>query len=144
MSSEERAAALDMESDDRLGRRVELIISRVLRTGVMASLVLIVVGTLLTFLHHPGYASSPSDLARLTQPGAAVPHTLRGVATGVLALRGQSIVAAGLLLLMLTPVIRVAVSIVAFMVQRDRVYVAITSVVLLLLLLSFALGRSAV
>ena len=123
--------------------RVELIISRVLRIGVMASLFLIVLGTLLTFLHHPAYVSSPNDLARLTRPGAAVPHTLRGVANGVLALQGQSIVATGLLVLILTPVMRVAVSIAAFTVQRDRIYMAITSVVLLLLLLSFVLGRAA-
>jgi uncharacterized membrane protein len=141
MSSEEKAAVLKPDGD--LVRQVELIISRVLRIGVTASLLLIVVGTLLTFLHHPAYVSSPSDLSRLTRPGAAVPHTLRGVAAGMLALRGQSIVATGLLVLILTPVMRVAVSIVAFTVQRDRIYVAITSVVLLLLLFSFVLGRAA-
>jgi uncharacterized membrane protein len=37
-------------------------------------------------------------------------------------------------------VLRVAVSILAFAVERDRRYVAITSIVLLLLILSFVLG----
>ena len=50
--------------------------------------------------------------------------------------------AAGLLLLILTPVVRVAVSILAFRAQRDRTYVLITSAVLVLLLLSFVLGRA--
>jgi len=49
-------------------------------------------------------------------------------------------VAFGLLVLIATPVTRVAVSIVAFIRMRDRRYVVITTVVLALLLLSFFLG----
>lgn len=128
------------EQDARV-RRAELIISAVLRVGVGSSLLVVVAGSLLTFLHHPEYISSASDLSRLTQPGAAVPHTLREVVRGIVNLQGQSVVAAGLLLLILTPVLRVGVSILAFRVQRDRTYVLITSAVLVLLLLSFVLGR---
>ena len=123
-------------------RRAELIISAVLRIGVVSSMVVILAGTLLSFLHHREYLTSPAELQRLTQPGAAVPQTLHDVGKGVAQLRGRSVVAAGLLLLILTPVIRVAASIVAFVIQRDRTYVLITSLVLLLLLLSFSLGRA--
>jgi uncharacterized membrane protein len=123
-------------------RRAELIISAVLRIGVVSSMVVILAGTLLSFLHHREYVTSPAELQRLTQPGAAVPQTLHDVGKGVAQLRGRSVVAAGLLLLILTPVIRVAASIVAFVIQRDRIYVLITSLVLLLLLLSFSLGRA--
>jgi len=122
-------------------RRAELIISGVLRTGVISSLLVILAGTALTFLHHPEYVSSPTELGRLTEAGGAVPQTLGQVAAGILRLQGQAIVSAGLLLLILTPVMRVAVSILAFVAQRDRTYVMITTVVLLLLLLSFFLGQ---
>jgi uncharacterized membrane protein len=44
----------------------------------------------------------------------------------------------GLLLLVATPVARVALSLVAFVLQRDRFYAAITAFVLLLLLASLA------
>jgi uncharacterized membrane protein len=121
-------------------RRVELLISNLLRIGVTASLVLIVAGTLLTFARHPNYASTPAELQRLTQPGAAFPHTLGDVLNGALYLRGQAIVAIGLLVLLITPVLRVAVSIAAFEYQGDRVFVVLTTTVLLLLLLSFVLG----
>ena len=47
----------------------------------------------------------------------------------------------GLLVLMATPVVRVAVSAVAFIQHRDRTYALITSAVLCLLLLSLVLGR---
>ena len=131
------------QSEDSRVRRAELIISGVLRSGVIASILLIVAGSLLTFVHHREYVSSPAELERLTRPGSAVPQTLPAVLSGAAQLRGQSIVAAGLLLLILTPVMRVATSILAFIAQRDRRYVLITSTVLLLLLLSFWLGRSA-
>jgi uncharacterized membrane protein len=132
--------------DSRQGLRVrqaELIISGVLRAGVLTSLVTIVAGTLLTFFHHPDYLSSPAELERLSRPGAAVPQTLHQVVTGIAALHGRSIVGGGLLLLIATPVMRVAVSILAFVAQRDWIYVLITSAVLLLILLSFAIGHAA-
>jgi uncharacterized membrane protein len=43
--------------------------------------------------------------------------------------------------LIATPVLRVAISVLAFVYQRDRTFVVITTVVLALLLTSFVLGR---
>lgn len=123
-------------------RQVELLISRLLRTGVLASLALIVAGTALTFLHHPAYLSDRAALDGLTGPQASFPHTIPTVMAGVADLRGQAIVALGLLVLIATPVLRVAVSIATFAYQRDRTFVAVTTAVLFLLLLSFALGRA--
>ena len=127
------------DADERV-RRVELLISNLLRAGVLGSLALIVFGTALTFFHHPEYFTSRADLSRLVQPGAAFPHSVSDVIDGFLQLRGQAIVMAGLLLLIVTPVVRVAVSILAFIYQRDRVFTFITAMVLSLLVLSFFLG----
>ncbi len=124
-------------------RRVELFISTLLRVGVAASLTVVAVGTILSFMHHPEYVSAPSALAHLTQPGAAFPRTLSQVWAGLREGRGQAVVVVGVLLLIATPVLRVAASIVGFIYQRDRTYVVITSVVLALLLLSFWLGHAA-
>ena len=131
--------AATVDQDARV-RRAELLISTVLRTGVLASLAVILLGTVLTFVHHRSYLSSAQDLARLTEPGAAIPHNLREVALGLESLSGQAIITLGLLLLILTPVVRVGVSILAFVAQRDWIYVAITATVLLLLLFSIVLG----
>jgi uncharacterized membrane protein len=122
-------------------RRVELIISNLLRGGVIVSLVLIVLGTLVSFARHPEYLSNRAALQRLTEPGAAFPHTLSDVFAGLGALQGEAIVTIGLLLLIATPVIRVGVSIFAFIYQHDRTYTLITVVVFCLLLLSFVLGK---
>lgn len=128
------------DAEERV-RRVEILISNLLRAGVLFSLVLVFIGTILTFFHHPSYMTSSLDLERLTKPGAAFPHTVGEVIRGTLDLQGQAIVAMGLLLLIATPVLRVAVSIFAFVYQEDRTYTFITTLVLVLLLLSFILGK---
>ncbi len=129
------------EITDARVERVELIISTLLRLGVGVSLLIILFGTVLSFVHHPGYFHSPDDLHHLTTPGAAFPHTMRQVGQGLLNGQGQAFVALGLIVLIATPIMRVAVSIFAFVYQRDRIFVLITALVLALLLLSFVLGR---
>lgn len=120
---------------------VEILISWLLRVGVVTSLSMIVIGLLLMFIHHPSYLISMMDLQRLTSPGAAFPHTLREVVDGLLVGRGQAVVAVGLLVLIVTPIMRVTVSIIGFALQRDRAFVLITSVVLTILIVSFVLGK---
>jgi uncharacterized membrane protein len=121
-------------------RWVDDAISSLLRIGVLLAIVTVLTGLLLTFFHHPHYVSSRTDLGRLTDPDAQYPHGLGDVFRGVRELHGQAVVMLGLLLLIATPVARVAFSIAAFAVARDGLYVWITTLVLLLLLLSFVLG----
>jgi uncharacterized membrane protein len=52
------------------------------------------------------------------------------------------VAAAGLLLLILTPILRVAVSVLMFLLERDRPFVLITAAVLAALVLSFLLGKT--
>jgi uncharacterized membrane protein len=53
-------------------------------------------------------------------------------------LRGRGLIQLGVLLLIATPVARVAVSLVAFLRQRDRTYALVTAFVLLVLLASLS------
>ncbi len=119
----------------------ELLISDLLRYGVLASLSLVTLGTLVTFLRHPDYLVSSEALQRLTAPHP-VPHGLSDVVAGAMAARGQSFVMSGLLVMMAVPVMRVALSLLIFRQQRDTRYVVITATVLGLLLLSFLLGAA--
>ncbi|HEX9145726.1 MAG TPA: DUF1634 domain-containing protein, partial [Candidatus Binatia bacterium] len=64
MTRRTESPAISVDAEDRV-RRVEVVISSLLRAGVLASLALIVVGTLISFAHHPEYFSSPVDLGRL-------------------------------------------------------------------------------
>src|SRR5439155_13840744 len=95
------------EPDPKLFR-IESLISTLLRVGVILSLSIVVAGILLTFFRHPEYRDSADELNRLTQPGAAFPHTLRAVAEGMAEGHGQAFVMLGLILLIATPIVRVA------------------------------------
>ena len=121
--------------------KVELLISSILRVGVVVSLLIIVCGTVLSLKHHPAYFDNPSMLKQITTPGRVVPHTLREVFSGAMKLKGEPLIAAGLLLLIATPVLRVAVSIFIFIFERDWPFVLTTAFVLGMLILSFFLGK---
>jgi uncharacterized membrane protein len=120
---------------------MDVLISGLLRAGVLTSMALIFGGLALMFLHHPSYLHSAEALRRLTSPGAAFPKSLAEVADGLRDRHGQSVVALGLLVLILTPILRVALSIVLFALERDRAFVVITIAVLTILLGSLFLGK---
>jgi uncharacterized membrane protein len=122
-------------------RQVELFISHLLKVGVLTSLAVVILGSVISFVRHPEYLTQPPALRRLTHPGAAFPHTVGEMWAGLKDGRGQAIVVLGLLLLIATPVLRVAASIFGFLYEGDRVYVAITTLVLALLVLSFVIGK---
>ena len=127
--------AADLEIEKRV-RKVELLISNLLRLGVILSLTLIVLGTAVAFMQHPEYLSE-----RSRAPRSAVLKSLSDVGVGLSAFKGDAIVTLGILLLIATPVLRVGVSVFAFIYQSDRLYTLITATVFCLLLLSFVLGK---
>jgi len=122
-------------------RNLETLIGALLRTGVTISVTLIVAGTVVSFVHHPDYATSPAALARLTRPGLA-PRNVGEVLAGLTSARGQAWVMLGVLVLMATPILRVAISLLAFARAKDRPFTLLTAAVLALLLLSVAPGRA--
>ena len=130
----------DLEVEERV-RNVELLISNLLRTGVIFSLGLIILGTVMSFAQHPEYLSERFFAGNASAPRTAILHSLSDVAAGLKALNGEAVVTLGILLLIATPVVRVGVSIFAFIYQHDRLYTLITGAVFCLLLLSFVLGK---
>jgi len=120
----------------------DAIVATLLRVGVLLSIGIIAVGMVITFIHHPDYFSSRPALGTLTAPDAHFPRTIGEVIAGVRRGSGQAVVTAGLLVLIAIPVARVALSIVLFIIERDRLYTAITATVLVVLLISFVVGRA--
>jgi uncharacterized membrane protein len=114
----------------------------VLRAGVLLSLAAIVAGVVLTFAQNPSYLHSAGSYRHLTSRRAPIPHSINTVIDGVSRFRGEAVVAFGLLILLATPVLRVAISIVLFLTRRDATYAAITSAVLAVLIASFLLGKA--
>jgi len=112
--------------------RMEVILGNLLRTGVVFAAAVVFLGAciyLSRHAHEPAnyrvFAGEPSDY-----------RTIRGVIQSVLRGRGRGLIQLGLLLLIATPIARVAFSVVGFALERDRMYVVFTLVVLAILLYS--------
>lgn len=118
-------------------------ISSTLRAGVIISAVLLIAGLIITFARQPEYISSKTAVATLRKPSlGTVPNHIDDVVSLTVNGRGRGIIMLGLLVLIATPVIRVALSIVVFWLERDHIFVWITSAVLAFLLLALWLGRA--
>lgn len=117
---------------------VEQLIGRLLQFGVLLAAVVVLFGGVLLLMQYGGAPVSH----RTFVVGPAELRSIGGIIHGAIALDSKAIVQLGLVLLIATPVARVAFTLVAFILQRDRAYIAITSLVLALLLYGLVLGRA--
>lgn len=121
--------ALPVEEEERAKeqRNLDQAIHKMLVVGLALSVALILVGLLLDLTLH---REIPTSIPRLAE-----------IFTRVIALRPSGFLSLGLLVLIITPVVRVLGSFLAFIYERDWRYVVITLMVLIIVTLSIVLGR---
>jgi uncharacterized membrane protein len=107
---------------------LERTVQRVLQAGVVVSFALMVAGVVLAVVHGEGLAVHAVPLGHLGA-GLAAPES-------------AAYVSLGLMVLVATPFVRVAGSLVAFLLLRDRRYTLVTAAVLFVMCLSVLLGRA--
>lgn len=117
---------------DWTDQNLEVIIANLLRAGMTLAATVVIVGGLVFLVRHglsPAsyhvFAGEPVEL-----------RNLKGIFGAAFRGSGQGIIQLGLLLLIATPVARVAFSAFAFAHERDWLYVSIAGFVLVLLLFS--------
>jgi uncharacterized membrane protein len=114
-------------------RKMELIMGRLLQFGVLlASAVMLVGGILYVKVHH----GSVPDYRLFKHEPEALRH-VGGVISGIKAGEPAAIIQLAVLLLIATPVSRVAFAMVAFCIERDKLYIGVSAVVLAVLLYGF-------
>jgi len=116
--------------------KVENIIGNLLRLGVLLSALVVLAGGILYLLQHgmdkPDYGLFKGEPAQLRSIGGIAGWAMEG--------RSRGIIQLGLILLIATPIARVAFSLAAFVLQRNRIYIAVTAAVLAVLLYSLITG----
>jgi len=105
---------------------IETYLGNLLRTGVLVSAAVVLIGLSL-YLHR--YGSAAPDY-RVFKGEPADLRSVYGIVQDALQGRLRGVIQFGLLLLLATPVARVAFSVLAFACQRDKVYVIVTLIVL--------------
>jgi uncharacterized membrane protein len=118
-------------------KQVEILIGKVLRGGVLLACSVTFIGLCLYLGHHaaasPSYHVFHSVNAPLRSVYALIPRAFHGHALAIIQL--------GVLLLIATPVARVAFLVGAFALEGDRMYVAVSGLVLIILLGSILFAR---
>jgi uncharacterized membrane protein len=120
----------------------ELLVSRVLQIGVSVSSLLVLIGIIL-FLNQYHTTVNPAlgnSFKTLTAPSFSFPHSPSSLVSALRSHSGLGFIVLGSLLLILTPVLRVATTILIFAHKRDRAMTAITVFVLSVLIGSFIIG----
>jgi uncharacterized membrane protein len=113
-------------------RKVEDLVGNLLRAGVSLAALTVFIGAVVYLARHGG---EPADY-RLFRGEPSQLRTIRGVLGEVVDFQGRGIIQLGLLLLIATPVARVALTIVGFVAEHDRMYVLFATIVLIILLYS--------
>jgi uncharacterized membrane protein len=125
-----------------MARDVELYIGKILRYGVLLSCGITLFGGVVYLFQHNGKMTNYSPIPNgLPFPG--VDHYLRHFSTimsHLLNFDGAAIIQLGVCVLIATPVIRVAFSAIAFLIEKDYMYVAITLFVLFIILSNMLFG----
>jgi uncharacterized membrane protein len=117
---------------EKTDQRIDEIMGKLLRTGVILSAMFVLAGAALYLVRHP----APATNYRVFQGEPAELRTVTGIFHEALAFRGRGLIQLGLLLLIATPIARVAFSLLAFLYERDWTYVLVTLIVLGLLFYS--------
>ena len=113
-------------------RRLESMIGSLLRAGVLLAAAVVTLGGIFYLAQH--YADPVSY--RTFIPEADNLRTFPGIVHSALRFESLGWIQLGLLLLIATPVARVALALVGFALERDRLYVAVSLIVLAILVAS--------
>lgn len=113
-------------------QRVEDIVAILLRTGVLLAAAVVFCGAVIYLARH---GHEPADY-RMFRGEPTDLRSISGIIGNAVGLRGRGIIQLGLLLLIATPVARVAFAVFGFAAERDRMYVIFTLIVLAVLLYS--------
>ena len=116
----------------------DLVIGRLLQLGVLLAALVVLIGAIAMLVqvgHQPaefGVFHGAPDMLR----------SLTGIVRGAAHFDSRAIVQLGLVLLILTPTARVALTLGAFLIQRDRLYVIAAGIVLVLLVYGLFWGKA--
>ena len=117
--------------------QVEQIIGNILKIAIIIAAIIVLAGGILYMIQNGG--NQPEYHVFKGEPKSL--RTISGILKELLNLDGLGIIQVGLLILIGTPVARVIFSVLAFILQRDSIYVVVTLIVLTVLIYSILGGH---
>lgn len=112
---------------------LEKIIGNLLRYGVLASSLIVCAGGIIYLIRHgsqaPDYREFKGEPDTMKVPRLLWQAVLQG--------HGRPLIQLGLLVLIATPIARIAFSIIGYLLEKDYLYTVLTAIVLLVILWNF-------
>jgi uncharacterized membrane protein len=109
---------------------IERMVAVLLRTGVIVSGLVVTIGGAVFLSRHGGEDANYQKFQTLPAADRLVPKIVAGAIDN----RARSIIQVGILLLIATPIARVAFSLLGFAFEGDKKYILITAIVLAILI----------
>ncbi len=125
------------ETDKHPGSiRMEILIGKLLKIGVLISSAIVLIGGILFMMKSAG--SQPQYGIFKGEPIAF--RTVGGIFKETFSFSSRGIMQLGILLLLATPIMRVLLSVLIFIKEKDKLYIVVTSIVLAVLIYSVFFG----
>jgi len=117
---------------------MQLLLSHVLKVGTIVSISIVLIGGAFLIYRH---GQSISDYHKFNGIPPFI-QTASGIFHGIGALKGQAMIQLGIVLLILTPVLRVVFSAIGFVLEKDYMYFGISLLVLGIIFFSMISGHA--
>lgn len=129
-----------MVQEEKFGEKdFQTIIGNLLRYGVWISLSVAFIGGIVYILHN---GNQIEDYSVFKENDRNIFEVIAAIYNGAIQGNGESLIFTGIILLFLTPVLRVLLSLFSFLLEKDYLYVGITLIVILIIITSISFGFS--
>jgi uncharacterized membrane protein len=118
-------------------RNLALVIGNIMRWGVIVSISLAFIGGVIYLFRH---GDEVTNFSHYTENDQTILQFLKSTFDGVVHFKGRAIITLGILLLFGTPIVRVLFSLVGFIFEKDKLYIMITLIVLMVIIISISGG----
>jgi uncharacterized membrane protein len=112
---------------------IETVIGYVLRYGTITASLVVLAGGIVYLVRHghqpPEYSQFKGEPDKMREPGLILRAVMRG--------EGRPLIQLGLLILIATPIARITISIIGYLLEKDYLYTVLTAIVLLVILWNF-------
>ncbi|MGI4022280.1 MAG: DUF1634 domain-containing protein [Janthinobacterium lividum] len=115
---------------------IQLLIGNVLRWGVILAMIVVFCGGIIYVYRHGHETASYHTFN--SEPDFL--KNINGIFNGAFQIKGRAIIQLGILLLIATPIVRILLSIISFLLEKDYLYVVITLIVLGIISVSMLSG----
>ncbi|WP_125723014.1 DUF1634 domain-containing protein [Flavobacterium ustbae] len=130
----------NMVQEEKFGEKdFQTIIGNLLRYGVWISLSVAFLGGIVYLLHN---GNQIEDYSVFKENDRNIFEVIAAIYNGAIQGNGESLIFTGIILLFLTPVLRVLLSLFSFLLEKDYLYVGITLIVIMIIIISISFGFS--